>query len=93
MLQKFSKKYIFCDQFYEYLSVNDLISHQQSGFRPTYSTVTALLKSTNDWCVNIDNGLVNGVIFIDLKNGSARMYADDTNITFHSRDLSELEAQ
>ena len=147
----------------------DLFSHQQSGFRPTYSTVTALLESTNDWCVNIDNGLVNGVIFIDLKkafdtidheilinklecygvdcsalgwfksylsdrkqrcfvndtlsssrsytygvpqgsiigpllflvyindlpncmnDGLARMYADDTNITFHSHDLSELE--
>ena len=161
---------IVYDQFYEYLSVNDLFSHQQSGFRPTnYSTVTALLESTNDWCVNINNGLVNGVIFIDLKkafdtidheilinklecygvdcsalgwfksylsdrkqrcfvndtlsssrsytygvpqgsiigpllflvyindlpncmnDGLARMYADDTNITFHSHDLSELE--
>ena len=160
---------IVCDQFYEFLSLNDLISHHQSGFRPTYSTTTALLDSTNDWCVNIDNGLVNGVIFIDLKkafdtidheillkklecygvdssalgwfrsylsdrtqkcfvngalsssrsysygvpqgsiigpllflvyindlpnclsHGLARMYADDTNITFHSRDLTELE--
>ena len=58
---------IVYDQFYEYLSVNDLFSHQQSGFRPTYSNVTALLESTNDWCVNIDNGLVNEFIFIDLK--------------------------
>ena len=58
---------IVCDQFYEYLSFNDLISHYQSGFRPTYGTTTALLDSTNDWCINIDNGLVNGVIFIDLK--------------------------
>ena len=58
---------IVCDQLYEYLSFNDLISHHQSRFRPTYSTTTALLDSTNVWCVNIDNGLVNGVIFIDLK--------------------------
>ena len=41
---------IVCDQFYEYLSFNDLISHHQSGFPPTYSTTTALLDSTNDWC-------------------------------------------
>ena len=54
---------IVCDQFYEYLSFNDLISRYQSGFQPTYSTTTALLDSTNDWCVNIDNGLVNGVNF------------------------------
>ena len=26
-----------------------------------------LLETTNSWCVNIDNGLLNGVVFIDLK--------------------------
>ena len=46
---------------------NELLSEYQSGFRPTYSTVTALLETTNNWCVNIDKGLLNGVIFIDLK--------------------------
>lgn len=30
-------------------------------------TLTALIEATNSWSVNIDNGLVNGVIFIDLK--------------------------
>ena len=36
--------------------------------RPTlHSTLTALIEATNSWSVNIDNGLVNGVIFIDLK--------------------------
>ena len=49
---------IVCDQYYEYLSFNDLISHRQSGFRPTYSATTALLDSTNDWYVNIDHSLV-----------------------------------
>ena len=46
---------------------NELLSEYQSGFRPTYSTVTALLETTNNWCVNTDKGLLNGVIFIDLK--------------------------
>lgn len=32
-----------------------------------HSTLTALIEATNSWWVNIDNGLVNGVIFIDLK--------------------------
>ena len=31
-----------------------------------HSTLTALIEA-NSWSVNIDNGLVNGVIFIDLK--------------------------
>jgi hypothetical protein len=32
-----------------------------------HSTLTALIEPTNSWSVNIDNGLVNGVVFIDLK--------------------------
>jgi hypothetical protein len=32
-----------------------------------HSTLTALIDATNSWSVNIDNGLVNGVVFIDLK--------------------------
>ena len=29
--------------------------------------LTALLEASNNWCVNVDKGLLNGVIFIDLK--------------------------
>ena len=148
------------DQFYSYLINNELLSEYQSGFRPTYSTVTALLETTHNRCVNIDKGLLNGVIFIDLKKafdtidhailydgallwfrsyltdrkqkcyvngnlsstltincgvpqgsilgpllfliyindlpnclneGSPRMYADDTNISFKSKNLVELQ--
>ena len=55
------------DQFYTYLSSNQLINPYQSGFRSTFSTLTSLLESTNNWCVNIDRGLLNGVVFIDLR--------------------------
>ena len=55
------------DQFYTYLTSNRLINSYQSGFRPTYSTLTSLLESTNNWCVNIDRGLLSGVVLIDLK--------------------------
>ncbi len=57
------------DQFYCYfcyLTSNDLLSKYHSGFRPNHSTFTALLETTNSWCVNIDNGLLNGVVFIGL---------------------------
>ena len=53
---------IIYDQFYKYLNDNC-----QSGFRSLHSTLTALLEATNSWSVNIDNGFINGVIFIDLK--------------------------
>lgn len=55
------------NQFYEYLSANQLLASCQSGFRSLHSTLTALLEATNDWSINIDNGLLNGVLFIDLK--------------------------
>ena len=32
-----------------------------------HSTTTALLETTNNWSINIDNSLLNGVLFIDLK--------------------------
>ena len=56
-----------CDQISEYLTANNLLSHCQSGFRSLDSTLTALVDAANSWLVNIDNGLVNGVVFIDLK--------------------------
>ena len=54
-------------QLCDYLNDNNLLTRCQSGLRSLHSTLTALIESTNSWSVNIDNGLVNGVIFIDLK--------------------------
>ena len=58
---------IIYDQFFGYLNDNDLLVSCQSGFRSLHSTLTSLLEASNSWSVNIDNGLINGVIFIDLK--------------------------
>ena len=56
-------------QLYDYLLENRLLNTYQSGFRSMHSTTTALLETTNNWSINIDNGLLNGVLFIDLKKG------------------------
>ena len=58
---------IVYNQFYEYLTENNLISCNQSGFRSLHSTATALLEATDNWAFNIDKGNVNAVIFLDLK--------------------------
>ena len=58
---------IIYDQFFKYLNDNDLLINCQSGFRSLHSTLTSFLEASNSWSVNIDNGLINGVIFIDLK--------------------------
>ena len=63
---KIFEKVIY-NQLYNYLNVNDLLTSCQSGFRSLNSTLTALLETSNNWCANVDKGLLNGVIFIDLK--------------------------
>ena len=55
------------DQLYTYVNENNFLYTYQSGFRPLHSTLTALLDITNEWCFNIDKGMVNGVLFLDLK--------------------------
>ena len=54
-------------QFIEYLESNQLLSESLAGFRKRSSTVTSLLSNTNQWYINMDKGLVNGLIFLDLK--------------------------
>ena len=58
---------IVYDQLYNFLSSEEIISKQQSGFRSLHSTVTALLEATDSWAFNIDRGYVNAVVFLDLK--------------------------
>ena len=55
------------EQIYNYLIKHNLLDSRQSGFRSLHSTVTALLDLTNQWCFNIDRGLVSGILFLDLK--------------------------
>ena len=58
---------IVYDQVYSYLSFNNLLTKHQSGFRSFHSTATALLDATNDWFINMDNGLLNCAVFLDIK--------------------------
>jgi hypothetical protein len=51
VIAKVFEKIVF-NQFYEYIS-NDLLSTNQSGFRPFHSTVTALHKDTIYWLTNM----------------------------------------
>ena len=66
IVSKIFEKIVY-QQLYDYLNENNLLSNYQSGFRSLCSTQTALLEATNNWPINRDNGLLNGVIFIDLK--------------------------
>ena len=50
-----------------YLETNHILAEQQAGIRKNHSTQTSLLNITNQWLMNMDKGLLNGVIFLDLK--------------------------
>ena len=66
VIAKIFEKIIF-DQLYEYLNTNEMLTPCQSGFRSLHSTATALLETTSDCSMHIDHGLINGIVFIDLK--------------------------
>ena len=55
------------NQIYAYLMKFDLMNSRQFSFRSLHSTVTALLDLTNQWYYNIDRGMINSVLFLDLK--------------------------
>jgi hypothetical protein len=54
-------------QFIDYLEISHLLADSQAGFRKKSSTTTSLLNNTNQWYMNMDKGLLNGIIFVDLK--------------------------
>jgi retron-type reverse transcriptase len=59
---------ILYDQMFEYLNRENLLSKHQFGFRPYHSTTTTLLDCTNRWLpCDMDRGLYNLVVFLDLK--------------------------
>ena len=58
---------ILYEQLYTYLEEHNILCQNQSGSRANHSTLTALLEATDSWVYNIDNGKINGVVFLDLK--------------------------
>ena len=60
------EKLVF-NQLYHYLDNDGLLSANQSGFRRLHSTVTCLLKNTDDWYTGLDSGQMLGMVFVDLK--------------------------
>ena len=51
---------------YDYLQKHKLLSDCQSGFRPLHSTSSTLVNITNTLLQNTDNGLLTGLVFLDI---------------------------
>ena len=54
-------------ELYNYFAENNLLGNKQFGFRSLQSTALALGKSVDHWLMNIDNGKMNSVVFLDIK--------------------------
>ena len=65
VLSKILEKHV-SNAFYEFLTVNDLLSHKQSGFRSKHSCETALHQITDEWFNSMYTGDYAGVLFVDL---------------------------
>ena len=66
VVSRLFEKLVF-NQLYKYLDSNGLLSNGQSGFRSLFSTLTCLLKTTDEWYDGFDNGYMIGSVFIDLR--------------------------
>ena len=53
--------------FYAYLNSHNLLSPAQSGFRKFHSCETSLISLMEGWTNSIEKGLLNGLLFLDLK--------------------------
>ena len=66
VISRLFEKLVF-DQLYQCMKEYGLFSPDQSGFLRLHSTLTCLLKNTDDWYNGLDLGRLVGLVFIDLK--------------------------
>jgi len=66
ILSKIIERAVF-DQLYPHLDSQSMLHEAQSGFRPRYSTASALMNVTEDWLNAIDKGHYVGIVLLDLQ--------------------------
>ena len=66
VLSKVIERAVF-DQMYPFLDGKVMIHDNQSGFRPNFSTSSALLHITEEWLNAIDESKYIGIVMLDLK--------------------------
>ena len=66
VISKILERCVF-NQLYNFLNENSLLSKHQFGFRPKNSTLTALIEMCHEFYQNLDDGKLNGAVFLDIR--------------------------
>ena len=66
MVAKLFEQFAF-DKVNHYLNENYILTNRQFSFRKSHSTLMSLFNATSNWLLDIDQWLINGVLFVDLK--------------------------
>ena len=66
LVGKTFERHIF-NLIYDHLKLSNFLSSRQFGFRPGFSTETALLFATNSWFSSLEHGTSVCSVFLDLK--------------------------
>lgn len=66
ILSKILERSVF-DQLYPFLDSHSMLHDNQSGFRPKFSTSSALINITDEWLNAIDKGEFIGIVMLDLQ--------------------------
>ena len=65
ILSKLLERHVF-NFLYEFLTINDLLSSRQSGFRKLHSCETTLNLLLDEWLTSIHHGNIVGTLFVDF---------------------------
>ena len=54
-------------ELHDFLATNKMLNDKQWGFRSLHSTALALFDCSTNWLLNIDKGVTNLTVFLDIK--------------------------
>ena len=88
MCAKIFEKVIF-NEIFKFFIENDLISHNQSGFKPGDSCINQLLSITHDIYKSFDCGYEVRCIFLDISKAFHKVWNDGIIFKLEQNGISE----